>query len=274
MGGILCGNLICKPDVFYNKKEWGGILKTVIKHNDYNLTYDDFRDIDEECFPYEYYSVLHFEDMRQSDFWVAYIYEKPVGYISIKNKSEDIHLSRIGIRKDYRNIGIASELMNTLVNFSSSINKPCISLLVETTNKYAIHLYEKYGFLPIGSKCQFIIPINKLLLEHNISNNKISAVSIDGYESKSYKHELEFINCNNDVIGKCFLNSEFPGCSYYEIVDPYANFINSLISLRMFLNLEKDILVLTIDQKSLIDTCINLGFKLNYELIKMQKSFL
>lgn len=46
-------------------------MEIYIEHNDFNLTYDGFRVIDEECFPYKNFSVLQFEEMKQSDFWVS-----------------------------------------------------------------------------------------------------------------------------------------------------------------------------------------------------------
>lgn len=249
-------------------------MKIDIKYNDISLTYDDFMAIDKECFPNEYFSNLQFEDMKQSDFWVVYINGQPVGYMSVKIYPNDIHLSRIGVGKKARNTKVASKLMDTLVNFSNSKEKSCISLLVETTNNKAISLYEKYGFSSVGTKCQFVIPIKKLLLDNYGSNTSVSSISIDESNCIVHKHELKFVDSNNDIIGKCFLDSEFPGCSYYEIDNPDINFIDSLISLRRFLNIEKDILTLTIDQKSLINTCIKLDLKLNYELIKMQRCLL
>jgi RimJ/RimL family protein N-acetyltransferase len=52
------------------------------------------------------------------------------------------------IRNDYRNLGIGTEIMKTMVEKSSSLGLKVLIVNVFATNNRAIHLYEKIGFVP------------------------------------------------------------------------------------------------------------------------------
>jgi GNAT superfamily N-acetyltransferase len=245
-------------------------MKIDVIYNDLNLTYEDFKNIDKECFPNQYYSTVQYTDMRENGFWTAYADNELAGYMSVKAYGKEMHLSRIAVSSDYRRKGIAHKLLNTLLSFSNEMKAESITLMVQTDNRNAISLYEKFGFFNNGSKCQFIIPI-KEYMKCCDSKPRVTAVPIHGQNLQDHKYQLRFVSENGITIGGCFLNSEFPGCSYFEVEKPEKNFTDSLVSLKKYLIPEKDILVLTIEQKALIDSCMDLGFKLNYELFKMRK---
>lgn len=52
----------------------------------------------------------------------------------------------IGIVKGYRDIGIDTEMLRILTAQAEKMNLKMLHLLVFTTNKRAIHVYEKVGF--------------------------------------------------------------------------------------------------------------------------------
>jgi RimJ/RimL family protein N-acetyltransferase len=66
-------------------------------------------------------------------------YEKHVGVIGI------------AIRGGFRDLGIGTEMMKTLVEQARKIGLKVLTLSAFATNKRAIHVYEKVGFLKTGS---------------------------------------------------------------------------------------------------------------------------
>lgn len=74
--------------------------------------------------------------------------ESIIGFIHLLNATDVYELINIYVSPEYRNRGIASDLINFVKNF---INMPII-LEVENLNYNAIKLYEKLGFKEIYSR--------------------------------------------------------------------------------------------------------------------------
>lgn len=58
----------------------------------------------------------------------------------------------IGVKKEYRNKGIASSLLKIVIEKAKNEGFEQINLEVATQNKYAIKLYKKFGFKKTGLK--------------------------------------------------------------------------------------------------------------------------
>ena len=56
----------------------------------------------------------------------------------------------IGISKNYRDIGIGTQLMKILISQAKIMGLKILTLVVNSTNKRAIHVYEKMGFKETG----------------------------------------------------------------------------------------------------------------------------
>jgi len=56
----------------------------------------------------------------------------------------------IGIRKGYRDIGIGTEMLRTLFTQAERMSLKMLTLTVFSTNKRAMHVYEKVGFKETG----------------------------------------------------------------------------------------------------------------------------
>lgn len=65
-------------------------------------------------------------------------YEKHVGVIGI------------AIKKGFRDVGIGTEIMNTLIEHAKQMGLKVLTLSAFATNKRAIHVYEKVGFAKTG----------------------------------------------------------------------------------------------------------------------------
>jgi len=57
----------------------------------------------------------------------------------------------IAIRKGFRDLGIGTEIMKTLVEQAQNMSLKVLTLSSFATNKRAIHVYEKVGFVKTGS---------------------------------------------------------------------------------------------------------------------------
>ncbi|WP_073997940.1 GNAT family N-acetyltransferase [Anaerococcus urinomassiliensis] len=90
----------------------------------------------------------------RSIFLVAELDKEIIGIGNIStNKSERMkHKGMLGIivKKKYRNKGVGSLLMKSLINFAKDINLEIIELKVINCNKRAINLYDKFGFKKTG----------------------------------------------------------------------------------------------------------------------------
>jgi putative acetyltransferase len=74
--------------------------------------------------------------------------------------SSDIHILRgnekhvgvlgIVVRKDFRDSGIGTEMMKTLVEQAVNLGLKVLTLQAYATNKRAVHVYEKLGFVQTG----------------------------------------------------------------------------------------------------------------------------
>ena len=73
-----------------------------------------------------------------------------VGFGGISVVLDESTLNNIAVRIDKRNQGIASHILEELINLSKSLNCSFITLEVNITNSPAIKLYEKFGFKNLG----------------------------------------------------------------------------------------------------------------------------
>jgi RimJ/RimL family protein N-acetyltransferase len=66
--------------------------------------------------------------------------------------SYDRHVGMLGIavRNGFRDVGLGTETMQTLIDQSRTIELKVLTLSVFDTNKRAIHVYEKVGFKQTG----------------------------------------------------------------------------------------------------------------------------
>lgn len=75
----------------------------------------------------------------------AVIGNENVGFIML-NKSDELNIDSIAVKKEFRNLGIASKLVQNAENLAKESNIETLSLEVAHTNITAYLLYEKLGF--------------------------------------------------------------------------------------------------------------------------------
>ena len=65
-------------------------------------------------------------------------------------RNSHVGLLHIAVRNSYRNAGIGTEMIQTLIEESRKIGLMLLHLTVSSSNQQAIHLYEKIGFREVG----------------------------------------------------------------------------------------------------------------------------
>ncbi len=75
-----------------------------------------------------------------------------VGYIALEWVLDEGSLTDLAVSPTYRRQGLASLLMDRLIESAQSKNLSFITLEVRASNLPAIKLYQKYGFLEAGRR--------------------------------------------------------------------------------------------------------------------------
>ncbi len=90
----------------------------------------------------------------RGNFWLAWLNGKPVGHIGAEDKRTYIELRRMYVWKEYRRLGIGTQLVQTLINHCCEQKVGIIELWTAEQGPGRI-LYEKCGFqeaLEVGNK--------------------------------------------------------------------------------------------------------------------------
>ncbi len=97
------------------------------------------------------YSVFKSElENPNSQYFVAIRNDEIVGFAGIWKAIDDMHITNIVTKISKRHLGIASMLLEKLIEVSKEENVNSLTLEVNENNTYAIKLYEKYNFKKIG----------------------------------------------------------------------------------------------------------------------------
>ena len=91
-----------------------------------------------------------------SKYIVAKINNKIIGFAGIWKAVDDIHITNIVTRKDYRNKGIANIMLEQLITIAKQEkNITSITLEVNSNNIIAQKLYKKFGFDVVGLRKKY-----------------------------------------------------------------------------------------------------------------------
>lgn len=122
------------------------------------MTVDDLYQvmkIERDCFsaPWSVRSFLR--DIRDNPFAIylsAHSGSKLVGYTGGWLIDRELHITNLAVDREFRQQGIATELVNKLIYLSKERDGLQATLEVRNSNTGAIKLYQKLGFQIVGSK--------------------------------------------------------------------------------------------------------------------------
>lgn len=126
----------------------------------FELTYDDIAKISqmEKAYfgqPWSEASIAHYAEEGNTVFVVAKAAGEVVGYAAVMCILDEGNLVSIAVEEDYREMGIASELLDIAYDLSHEKGVSSINLEVRQSNEAAISLYEKEGFERVGLRKNF-----------------------------------------------------------------------------------------------------------------------
>ncbi len=102
------------------------------------------------------YNILKQElENGKSKYFVAKQENEIVGFSGILLIIDQVNIMNIVVKKDKRNFGIGSLLLEEIIRYSKIHNATSITLEVNEKNIPAIKLYKKYGFKQVGLRRKY-----------------------------------------------------------------------------------------------------------------------
>ena len=125
---------------------------SIIELPELSVYYKDFGKQDDICF------VAETEGTLMGAIWTRIFEETEPGYGYVDAKTPELSMS---VLKEYRNKGIGSELLKTMINELMQGGYDQVSLSVDTIN-YAYPMYKKFGFTTLFIKDDSATMVKKL----------------------------------------------------------------------------------------------------------------
>ena len=92
---------------------------------------------------------------ENSEYIVAKLNSQIVGFAGIWKSVDDVHITDIVVKKDFRKNGIGSLLLQKLILLTKNSNYKELTLEVNANNIAAQKLYLKFGFKELGTTFLF-----------------------------------------------------------------------------------------------------------------------
>ena len=108
------------------------------------------------------------EDLNNNIFSKYFIYEEKnniIGFINYSDLYDRFELNYIYVKEEFRNKGIASKLMNKMLEEGNIKKIDNITLEVNVNNESAITLYKKYNFIERATRKGYYNGIDGILME-------------------------------------------------------------------------------------------------------------
>ena len=117
----------------------------------------DIVELEKQCFsePWSENALAEELDNNCAVFFIAIINNKLAGYMGMHNICSQGYITNIAVFEQYRKKGIASSLIEKIINYAVNNNMEFISLEVRKSNIPAISLYDKYEFKQMGIRKNF-----------------------------------------------------------------------------------------------------------------------
>ena len=113
-------------------------------------------------------------DLNSNPFYNCLVYdeEEILGVIVFEEIYGRIELDYIIVDNNYRRLGIASKLMEYLVNYAKNNSVSNITLEVNENNTSALNLYKKYKFEMVSRRENYYKDNDAILMIRKFDNNE------------------------------------------------------------------------------------------------------
>lgn len=100
--------------------------------------------------------VLKSELNNENSFYIVAKYnDEIIGFSGIWKSIDDIHITNIVVKKDFRKNGIGTLLLQKLISLTNQFHYKELTLEVNSSNIPAIKLYSKFGFKKLGIRKKY-----------------------------------------------------------------------------------------------------------------------
>jgi len=128
---------------------------------------DQIMNIERICFSLPW-SKASFENELRNElayYQVAEISGNIVAYMGMWRIIDECHITNVAVLPEYRNKGIASMLIEKMIEICRCSEISFMTLEVRVSNTPAINLYTKYGFFAVGKRPNYYIkPVEDALI--------------------------------------------------------------------------------------------------------------
>jgi ribosomal-protein-alanine N-acetyltransferase len=128
---------------------------------------DQVAEIEKECFsvPFTREDILSYLEKDYWHFLIARDKDTVLGYISLTLIIDECNICNVATRGQHRGLGVGSHLVDSAISLVRKNGGNKLFLEVRESNRVAIALYEKFGFLVAGvSKNHYTKPLENALL--------------------------------------------------------------------------------------------------------------
>lgn len=118
---------------------------------------------------WDYYNLKNELTCDNSHYLVAKNDKKVIGFIGIKHILDEADIMNIVVRKDFRNQGIGTLLLENIITLCKELNLTYLNLEVNEENYSAIHLYKKFGFEKVGIRKKYYKNKDGLIMKKKLN---------------------------------------------------------------------------------------------------------
>ena len=114
-------------------------------------------EIERQCFskPWSENAIAAELENESAYFYVAKLNGESVGYIGMHCAADECYIANVGVLKEYRRMGVGSELVKYASDKAKEMKMSFISLEVRPSNTAAVRIYERFGFERVGLRKNF-----------------------------------------------------------------------------------------------------------------------
>jgi len=97
-------------------------------------------------------------------YYVARLKDRVIAYIGAWLVLDEVHITTLAVEESFRRRGIASRLVEALIEKARAGGARFLTLEVRPSNKAALCFYEKFGFSVLGRRKRYYIDEDALIM--------------------------------------------------------------------------------------------------------------
>lgn len=118
---------------------------------------DQVIEIEKQCFSMPWSKEAFENELKNilAYYQCAEVNGRLVGYMGMWKIIDECHITNVAVLPEYRNLGIATSLINKMIEICKCSEIVSMTLEVRETNYQAIKLYSKFGFKAVGIRPKY-----------------------------------------------------------------------------------------------------------------------